>query len=177
MTLEPAFTWIPALFCALLLARAAVHKLAQWREFVAVVQNYRIVPERIAGMAAAIVTGCELSASLLLLLPTTRTSGALVAAFLFVTYAGAIALNLRRGRASIDCGCVAASNRRPIGAWMVWRNLALASAAALAALPMNARALVTLDVLTIVAAIAALTLLYAAFDQLASTSSRTGVAT
>lgn len=176
VTLEPAFSWILALCCAVLLARAAVHKLLQWRDFILVVDNYRVVPARLAFSTATVVTMGELSASLLLLPPVTRPFGAFIAALLFATYAGVIALNLLRGRTSIDCGCATASKRRRIGAWMVWRNVVLAGAAGLATLPMAARALAALDVLTICSSVAALTLLYAAFDHLAATTSRTGLA-
>jgi hypothetical protein len=176
VTLEPVLSWILALCCAVLLTWAAVHKLAQWRDFISVVDNYRIVHARLVSSAAAIVTTSELSASLLLLPPVTRPYGALAAALLFAAYAGVIALNLLRGRTSIDCGCATASKRRRIGAWMVWRNVVLAAAASLAAVPMSARNLSAPDVLSICASVTALALLYAAFDQLAATTSKTGLA-
>lgn len=174
--LEPVYSWILALGCALLLARAAAHKLEQRRELVAIVANYRIVPASWAAIVAVIVVICEISAALLLVNPTTRSLGAIMAAALFVTYAAAIALNLKRGRMHIDCGCVGASQRRAIGAWMVWRNGVLTVAAALAAMPIAERALSTLDLLTISGSIAVLALLYAAFDQLGAIVTRTRTA-
>ena len=176
MTLEPVFSWILALGGALLLTLAATQKLRRWRELAAIVENYRIVPATLAPVAATFVTLCELSGSLLLLLPATRSAGATAAALLFTAYAAAIALNLIRGRTHIDCGCVGASKRRSIGAWMVWRNGTLAAAAALTALPIGVRALSALDVFTIAGSLAALVLLYATFDQLGTTSSRTRTA-
>lgn len=176
MTLEPVFSWILALGCAVLLALAGAQKLRHWRDFVAIVANYRIVPASMAAAAATLVTLCELSGSLLLVLPATRALGATAATLLFTAYAAAIALNLVRGRTHIDCGCVGASKRRSIGKWMVWRNSALALAAALAALPVGTRELSALDVFTVGGSLAALALLYAAFDQIGATASGVGIA-
>jgi hypothetical protein len=174
--LEPVFSWILALGCALLLARAAAHKFQQRRELVAIVANYRIVPAAWAGIVAVAVVFCEISAALLLVYPATRSLGAIVAASLFMTYAGAIALNLKRGRTHIDCGCVGPSQRRSIGGWMVWRNGLLTLAAALSATPVAARPLVAFDALTICGGVAVLALLYAAFDQLGAIVTRTRTA-
>ena len=174
--LEPVYSWILALGCALLLARAAAHKLEQRRELVAIVANYRIVPAGWAAIAAIVVVLCEMASALLLLSPETRAFGAIMAASLFMTYAAAIALNLKRGRTHIDCGCVGPSQRRPIGAWMVWRNGVLTIAAALSAMSIAARTLSTSDVLTICGGVAVLALLYAAFDQLGAIATRTRTA-
>lgn len=174
--LEPVYSWIFALGCALLLARAAAHKLEQRRELVAIVANYRIVPSSWAAIVAVLVVVAEISAALLLVLPATRATGAVVAASLFITYAAAIALNLKRGRTHIDCGCVGPSQRRSIGAWMVWRNGVLAIAAALSATPVAARTLSTFDVLTVCGGVAALALAYATFDQLGAIVTRTRTA-
>lgn len=170
--LEPVYSWMFALGCALLLARAAVHKFEQRHELVAIVANYRIVPAGLAAVAAVVLVLCEISAVLLLVYPPTRSLGAIMAAALFITYAAAIALNLKRGRTHIDCGCVGPSQRRAIGAWMVWRNGVLAVAAGLAAVPTAARALSMFDLLTICGGVAALALVYAAFDQLGAIVTR-----
>jgi hypothetical protein len=188
--LEPVFSWILALGCALLLARAAAHKLAQRRELVAIVANYRIVPASWAAVAAkypfiptswaagaaVIVVISEIAAAVLLVYPPTRALGASIAASLFITYAAAIAVNLKRGRTHIDCGCVGPSQRRSIGAWMVWRNGVLAIAAAASATPVAARALSMFDLLTICGGVAALALVYSAFDQLGAIVTRTRTA-
>lgn len=174
--LEPVYSWILALGCALLLARAAAHKLEQRRELVAIVANYRIVPTGSAAIVAVVVVICEIAAALLLVYPATRSLGAIVAASLFMTYAAAIAINLKRGRTHIDCGCVGPSQRRAIGAWMVWRNGLLTIAAALSATPVAARTLATFDVLTICGGVAVLAFLYAAFDQLGAIVTRTRTA-
>lgn len=176
MTIDPVFSWILALGCALLLAAAAAHKLREGRDFIAVVENYRIVPASFAPIAAMFVVLSELSAAALLVFLETRAVGAAAAALLFMTYAGAIELNLIRGRTHIDCGCLGASKRRSIGKWMVWRNVALAMAAALAAVAPGSRTLSARDAVTICGSLAALALLYAAFDQLGSTASRTSTA-
>ena len=74
---------------------------------------------------------------------------------LLIAYSAGIALNFARGRRELDCGCGAAGNRRSIAPWMVWRNLLLALALGLAALPWIARPLGGLDVLTLIGGLTA----------------------
>ena len=81
-------------------------------------------------------------------------------------YAVAIAINMVRGRREIDCGCSLQS--RPIGRWMVVRNLLLALALAVTALPVTQRVLGIIDVATSGAGVLVLTLLYASLDLLLS---------
>ena len=57
---------------------------------------------------------------------------------LLLTYAIAIAINLARGRRDLDCGCAGPNERRPIAAWMVWRNVGIAILLAAVLLPWSA---------------------------------------
>ena len=95
-----------------------------------------------------------------------RAWAALAASGLLLVYAAGMALNLARHRRDLDCGCAAAGRRRPIAAWMVWRNLLLALASTAAALPWIRRPLVGEDLLTVAAGAAAVVALYAAVDRL-----------
>jgi methylamine dehydrogenase accessory protein MauD len=66
---------------------------------------------------------------------------------LLIAYAAALGVNLIRGRRELDCGCGMSGNRRPIAAWMVWRNLFVALALGIAVLPWAARPLDAADLL------------------------------
>ncbi len=148
---------------ALLFASAAVHKLRDRAAFRATLAEYRIMPAAAVPIVATLVVGTELAiAALLVAVPA---AGAVGAAALLGAYATAIATNLLRGRRHIDCGCAGFAARRPIGAWLVARNLLLAAAALSTLAPGAARVFVWVDVLTVVAATGTLALLYGAADH------------
>jgi hypothetical protein len=86
------------------------------------------------------------------------------AILLLLLYAGAIGLNLLRGRVLLDCGCGGRS--QPISWWLVGRNLALAGAAGLALLPVGERPLTLLDGITVAAAVLVGAALYGAANGL-----------
>ena len=81
-------------------------------------------------------------------------------------YAAAIAINLARGRHDLTCGCGGPNDRRPIAAWMVWRNLGLALLLGVSVLPWSSRPLEGADALTIGMGTAVIGLLYMSFDLL-----------
>ena len=60
---------------------------------------------------------------------------ALPAAALLVVFAWAMAINIRRGRRAIDCGCGRSQLRQPLGWGLVVRNVVLALLVAIRALP------------------------------------------
>ncbi len=164
--LDPVFgLWI-TLGLALLFASAAVHKLRSPARFAEVLAAYRVMPEDLARRGAWAVPCLELAIAAALIVGDTRRWGALAAAAMLAVYALALALNLRRGRLDLDCGCGPARDRRPIAAWMVWRNLLIAGAALIAALPASGRALDAPDVLTLAGGLAAAGILYSAVDRL-----------
>lgn len=168
MTVDPAIGWAAALGLAGLLGAAAVHKLSAPGRFRTIVAGYRLVPPDLAAPVAAGVIAAETAAALLLALPDGRSAGATVAAALLTAYAGALAVNLRRGRTRIDCGCLGAAGADRIGWWMVGRNVLLVGVAAVAALPAGLRELEPVDRLTIGGMVAAAALLYGAGSRLAA---------
>jgi hypothetical protein len=130
-----------ALAFATLLAAAAAHKLRAREQWPAVLRQYRLLPEVLVAPVAALLPLTEALAAAALLWPGTSTAGALIAAALLLAYTYALAINLRRGRASIDCGCFGSQRRQGIAPWMVGRNLVLAALALALLLPTNGRAL------------------------------------
>jgi hypothetical protein len=115
-----------ALSVGLIFTRAGISKL-QHREIVAgVVANYRILPEPLVAPVASALPLVELALGLALLAGGQRVA-VLPAALLLVVFAAAMAINIRRGRSHIDCGCGHPHLRQTLGWPLVWRNLALAA--------------------------------------------------
>jgi len=151
---------------ALLFAQAAVHKWQRLAEFRAIVTNYRLTPAFLVPVVALLIPTLETTVAALLLPVPTRSAAALTGMMLLAAYGAGIAINLGRGRRDLDCGCSGPADRRPIGSWMVWRNLLLVALLALVVLPSSTRPLEASDGLTIRGGIGVAALLYAAIDQL-----------
>jgi hypothetical protein len=97
--------------------------------------DYRLVPYRITRVAAVALISAELSAALLLLIPSTRQEGAMLAATLLATFVLAMVISLARGR-RIACGCFGASSDLDIvGAASVVRAVLLFVLAGVASVP------------------------------------------
>jgi len=163
--LDPAIGILIAGCCALLFVTAAVHKLWALRHFTEVLRAYRVLPPGAARLAL-LVPLLELTVGLALLVPATRTAAAGAGAVLLVLYAGAIALNLARGRRDLACGCGGPDAARPIAPWMVARNLLMAALLLLTLLPWQGRALLATDALTVGGGVAVAALLYVSLDRL-----------
>jgi hypothetical protein len=163
--LDPAVGALLAGAFALLFLSAAFHKLTALEHFGAVLRAYRLLPEALARFAP-LVPLTELCVGAGLLVGALRSSAAAAGALLLALYAGAIALNLARGRRDLSCGCGGPNDRRPIAAWMVWRNLALAALLMLERLPWSTRTTGVADALTIGAGTAVAALLYTSLDTL-----------
>jgi Methylamine utilisation protein MauE len=172
MTLDPAIGWTVVLVLAGVFSAAAVAKLRALEGFVGVVHNYRLLPEPLERPIAYALPVVELAIAVGALVPTSRPPAALAAAILLALFAGAMAINLARGRRDIDCGCFATVLRQRLSWPLVARNLLLAGMA-LALVPgLGVRGLGWLDLLTVGCASTALVLLYAAASQLFGTAAR-----
>ncbi len=161
---------------ALLFCAAAWHKLRNPRAFREALGGYRLLPASWLRPAALVLPCAELGAVLALVTPALAAAGAAAGAALLLVYAGAIGVNLARGRRSIDCGCGGPGGRRPIGPGLLWRNAGLVAALLLAAQPPSPRPWTWLDGVTLVAGVTTLALLYAAFDVLLANRARSGAA-
>ncbi len=164
--LDPVAGYLIVFGIALLFALAGSHKLRNIALFTEVFSAYRVLPESLARRAAWLIPAIELAIALALPWEACRPWALIAAVALLIGYAAGISLNLVRGRRELDCGCGAAGNRRSIAPWMVWRNLVLAFALGVAAMPWIARPLTGLDVLTVTGALSAAAMLYAAVDRL-----------
>jgi len=165
LMIDPAVAALLAGAFALLFASAALHKLLDPARFAAAFHAYQVVPPAL-GRLALLVPVLELAIAAALLAGDSRHGAAAAGAALLLSYAVAIAINLGRGRRDLDCGCGGPRERRPIGAWMVWRNFALGGLLGLLLLPQTARALDATDALTIGAGTVVAALLYMSVDVL-----------
>jgi uncharacterized membrane protein len=163
--LDPAIGFLLLGCCALLFASAALHKLRALPRFAEVLRAYRVLPAAVVQLAV-LVPLLELAVGLALLVPVTRAAAAGAGAALLALYAGAIALNLARGRRDLACGCGGPDEARPIAPWMVVRNLALAALLGATLVPWQVRTLLATDFLTISGGVVVATLLYVSLDQL-----------
>jgi hypothetical protein len=166
MTLDPAIGWTVVLVLAGVFGAAAMTKLRALDAFVGVVHNYHLVPEPLERPIAYVLPVVELAIAVGVLAPATRAPAAIAAAILLALFAGAMAINLARGRRDIDCGCFATVLRQRLSWPMVLRNLLLAALALLVVPELGARGLGWLDLVTIGCASAALVFAYAAASRL-----------
>src|SRR5262249_1994785 len=163
--IDPAVGALLAGAFALLFASAALHKFLDPGRFAAAFRAYEVVPAHFAWLSR-LVPALELAIAVALLPAGSRGGAAAAGAALLLAYAGAIAVNLGRGRRDLDCGCGGPSERRPIGMWMVWRNLLLAALLAALCLPWAPRPLSAVDALTIGAGTTVVALLYMTLEVL-----------
>jgi uncharacterized membrane protein len=164
--------FVNALFaCALavLFASAALHKVAAAPRFQAQLDAYRLLPAGLVRPAAWLLAGIEALIALALLWPDPRPYAAVAAAVLLAAYAGAMAINLQRGRTHIDCGCGDAPVR--LSAWLLARNGLLILSAATLMLSTTERSLTWADLAMAVVVLPALLLLYRALEQLLENAS------
>lgn len=109
---------------ALIFLVAGLSKLRNRGQLPGVITNYRLLPDTLVGPVAAGLPFVELAVAVGLI------AGLRVAIFaaisLLCLFALAMAINIRRGRVHIDCGCGQSELRQPLSAALVLRNLALA---------------------------------------------------
>ena len=165
--LDPLVIKLVSLAFALLLAAAAWHKLAARARFRGILGAYQVLPELAVAPVAALIPTLEAALAAAWALAWNLPATALATAALLAVYSLAIALNLRRGRTFIDCGCgFGAVGGQQLSGRLLWRNGALIALALCAALPAAGRELLWIDYLGLACACLALILLDGAGSQL-----------
>jgi hypothetical protein len=164
--MDPAFQLVLRAAFALLLATAASHKLRDLPRFREVLADYDIVPRAFAPVVAVALAGFEAILAAVMLSGTAVPAAGVATSTLLLGYAAAISINVRRGRVDIDCGCMGPASRVPLGRGLVVRNLLLASAAALLAVPALPRALEWLDLAAVTASTAVLAACWLASERM-----------
>jgi hypothetical protein len=172
MHADPIFVIAAALAVAVILASAATHKLRAPARFANQVEDYQLLPRSLVRPVARLLPLVEVAVAFALLLPASRGTAALAAAVLLAGYAGAISINLWRGRRDIDCGCAGPEQAQPIRPVLLARNAVLVSLALVASLAPLSRELGIFDSFVVIAASAVALLLYAAADGLMANGPR-----
>lgn len=140
-----------------------------------VVANYRLLPDALVAPVALILPPLELGLGLALIasaflggaLHWVALGAALAATALFLAFALGMAINIRRGRSHIDCGCGRSQLRQPLGWGLVARNVVLAMLVAVHAIA-PAQGFVPGDLALALAAGVCLFLFFLLFNALAA---------
>ncbi len=164
--LDPVAARVCRLLLTFVFAQAVLHKLRAPSRFLGVLREYRIVPLPLLWPAAGLIVAVELATALGMLLPEVARLACASAGGLLGAYAFAIALNLARGRAQIDCGCTWGAGEQRLSGWLIVRNALLLVAALIGLVAQSERALSAVDLLTILFASSGLALLYLGFGAL-----------
>lgn len=158
---------------ALLFAIAGAHKLRARAAFAATLAGYSLLPGAVIGAASLILPALECLIAAGLMVPDIRAQAALAGSALLAGYAAAIGINLLRGRRQLDCGCLGPRGGGIISGALVLRNALMALALALTAGGRwSVRPMGGLDVGTVLGAVCAAALLYAAANGLIRTADR-----
>lgn len=92
-------------FTAILYARASLHKLFDLTAFSGFVEDYQLAPRTWSKAIALALALGETAIAAALVAPLTRPFGLVAGAALLALYGAAMAINIRRGRSYIECGC------------------------------------------------------------------------
>jgi Methylamine utilisation protein MauE len=106
---------------------AAAQKAQHWRILPGVISNYRLLTRGMIVPFAALLPPLELTVGVLLLCAWAMPASLLAAALLLAVFAAAMAINLRRGRSGIDCGCGQSFLKQTLSWTLVARNAVLAA--------------------------------------------------
>jgi hypothetical protein len=106
---------------------AAIQKSRHWKILFGVIANYRLLPRPLVTPVAALLPPLEAIVGLLLLSAQFMPWAEFAAIALLALFAAAMAINLRRGRADIDCGCGQSFLKQTLSWTLVARNAGLAA--------------------------------------------------
>ncbi len=181
MLLDPLILRVIALGFSVLFLLAAVHKLSNRLDFLAILGAYKILPPVLLRPATLVIPNLEIVVALGWLLIGVAgfqlRAVPVISAGILMMYGAAIGVNLLRGRRHIDCGCSFSSSKtdkskgtEQISVALVWRNSMLAVLSLMALAPVSSRDINTLDYLALIAATVVCVFVYAAMNQLITNS-------
>lgn len=136
---DPVPTIPLRLFLMFLFVSGGLDKVLRHRQLQESISSYRIMPARFVGFAPAAFTAAEWIVGVGMLMSFVHDgvrlwpSGA--AALILGLYGMGIAVNLRRGRFDLDCGCSWTHPRVPLSMWHLVRIGPLISGALVLSLP------------------------------------------
>ncbi len=168
--LDPVIVTTISIGLGLMFLLAGIHKFANGAEFRITLLEYQLLPEALVAPASHVIPMVEVMLGGAWLLGwVVGGVTAIGSATLLGVYALAIGVNLVRGRVHFDCGCGfggKTDSEQYLSGGLVIRNVVLAALALVTLLPLASRPLGFLDYATLVAALLAAVLLFAAANQL-----------
>jgi hypothetical protein len=114
-----------ALAAGVVLTLGALAKLRDWPAFRAAVAAYRLLPDPLVTIVALLLPVLEALAGAALLVDDLHVAGASAAIAVVGVATTAVAINVRRGRTDIDCGCNGLEGRQRLSWGLVARNTML----------------------------------------------------
>lgn len=175
MTIDPVIAAALRILLALLFAAAVAHKLADFAAFRIVLHDYHMLPFAIVTPVTGLVIATEVGLAAALPWRATGSTAAWAAIALLAIYSFGIAINLLRGRRTLECGCAPSAYRQPLSEWLLLRNAVLIAAAFALTLPHAPRSLAWLDAVTFAGMVAAGSAAWLATQQLLALEPRVAV--
>lgn len=168
--MDPLLLYMVAAGLAIILLIGALDKLRNFSMFEGAVLAYRLIPEALSQLFAALFVAAELAAALMLLVPQTRWLGAALGLGVMAVATAGVVINLLRGHTDVACGCGNLKDQSAgLSWWLVVRNGVLMALLASALWPVtaySARALGWIDGFTFFGACLAFIGLYFVVNQL-----------
>ena len=159
-----------------LIGLALLHKLRAPGEFKGALRAYVrdtvLDKDSAVSLLALLVIALELAITFLVAVAWWPLLGAVSLAALFLIYGAAMAANLMRGNALLDCGCSWGADRQPATWHRVWGNVGLSILALVLAVPVVDRPATNLEMLVGGALAGFVLILYAISNQLIANSGR-----
>lgn len=172
MSLDPVIVNAAAASLAIVLLVGAWQKLRDVGAFEIAIDAYELLPPAASAPLARVLPLLEAAAGLLLLPEATRAAGVMLAAAVLGLVTAAVAINLRRGRTDVGCGCGGLEDEQTLSWALVARNGALFALLAAAAAAPAVRPLVWFDFLSVGAGALVLYGLYVVASQLIANAPR-----
>jgi len=171
VSVDPVIVAIVRLLLAALFASAAWHKVADLASFRIVLHDYQVLPPALVTPATALFVTTEIALAGGFVCPASARLSAWVAMALLASYGVAIALNLARGRRTLECGCAPSVYRQPLSEWLLLRNAALIGICSLTLARSDARPFAAVDWLTVTAAVVSGAMMWSAATRLLAAAS------
>ena len=167
LKIDPQIQFALVSFFTALWLHAAWTKLHNPARFSGTLAAYALLPAGGAFSMTIVLGISELATAIGLWFTLTRALAVGMGLALLLVYAGAVGINLLRGRTHIDCGCNGFGQGQPIRWGMLLRHTLLALCLSALLLPHTERVLTLLDAALACLAVLALLLLYLTVDVLA----------
>mgnify|MGYP001818878656 FL=1 len=169
----PEFFVIAAiLFLVWLFGVAGVQKLRSVSWYATLMARY-LDRQEVPYAWVRFVAAVELACCVLLLVPATSAAGLALACVLLLGYALLMFLQLRRGKADMNCGCAGPASDTSISSGLIYRNLACALVASLSLAPVSVTVSWNVPMVLVTGLLSIfMVLIYSASEQVIANSQR-----